>query len=102
MPLRDDPVLRIVCLPPGWTLVALPGETVLDAALRSQRPLASSCGGSAVCGDCLVRIVAGHDHADPPTDDERAWRMRRSYVGAERLACCRRIGGPVEVTTCYW
>ena len=98
--MTDAPAVR--CVPPGWTFRPAPGETVLDAALRTHRALASSCGGRAVCGDCLVRIVAGADHAEPPDDDERAWRRRKGYSGDERLACCLRVTGDVEITTRYW
>jgi adenylate cyclase len=78
-------------------------ETLLAAALRHEVPLASSCGGKAVCGDCVVRVVAGGEHLTPPDADELAWRARTGK-GSDllRLACCVRVRGPVEVATTYW
>jgi len=93
---------RVLCVPSGWILEPTDEETVLDAALRIHRPLASSCAGRAVCGDCLVRVVDGSEHVNAPDSEECAWRLRRGYTGDERLACCLRISGPVSVTTRYW
>ena len=75
---------------------------MLDAALRCHVPLASSCAGNAVCGDCVVRILAGEANVNPPDDDERAWRKRARINTDVRLACCLRVTGPVEVTATYW
>jgi ferredoxin len=78
-------------------------ETLLAAALRSGVPLASSCGGRAVCGDCIVRVLAGAEHVSAPDADELAWR-RRTGKGSDalRLACCVRVRGRVEVAATYW
>ena len=78
------------------------GETLLEAALREHVPLASSCGGKAVCGDCIVRIHAGEEGVPEPDGDERAWRTRSGLTAAVRLACCLRPAAPVEVSTTYW
>ena len=77
-------------------------ETLLAAALRSGVPLASSCGGRAVCGDCLVRVVEGADRLAPPGADELAWRARKRYEGTARLACCARATGDCAIATSYW
>lgn len=100
--MRGVEPLRVVCVPPGWVLEPVPGETVLDAALRVHRPLASSCGGRAVCGDCRVTVVAGGDAAGPLDAEETAWRTRTGYAGPERLACCLRPLGSLTITTGYW
>lgn len=93
---------RVRCVPRADVVVPRADETLLDAALRSGVPLASSCGGRAVCGDCLVRVVEGADALTPPTPDELAWRVRKRYDGAGRLACCVRARGDCAVTTTYW
>lgn len=93
---------RVECLPRGDVLRPRPGETLLDAAHRSGVPLASSCGGRAVCGDCLVRIVRGADAVPPPDADETAWRARKAYAGTGRLACCLRPESDCAVATTYW
>lgn len=104
-PIRTDasaPRPRVECVPRGVVVVPAPGETLLDAALRSRVPLASSCGGRAVCGDCLVRLVRGHEAVPPPDAEETAWRTRKRYDGPLRLACCLRVGGDCAVATSYW
>ncbi len=93
----------VLCRPRGDVLVPRRDETLLDAALRGDVPLASSCGGRAVCGDCVVRVLAGGRFLTGPDADERAWRARTGKGGdALRLACCVRVTGPVEVATTYW
>lgn len=94
---------RVLCRPRGDFVVPAADETLLAAALRSEVPLASSCGGRAVCGDCIVRVLAGSENLTPPDADELAWR-KRTGKGADdlRLACCLRVRGPVEVATTYW
>jgi ferredoxin len=94
---------RVRCVPRGDVVAPRPDETLLAAALRSEVPLASSCAGRAVCGDCVVRIVGGAEHVSPPDADELAWRARTGKGSdALRLACCLRVRGPVEVATTYW
>jgi ferredoxin len=94
---------RVLCVPRGSAFVPRPDETLLAAALRNEVPLASSCGGRAVCGDCVVRVLAGAGNLGAPDADELAWR-RRTGRGSDtlRLACCLRVTGPVEVATTYW
>lgn len=94
---------RVLCRPRGDVVSPRDEETLLAAALRSGVPLASSCGGKAVCGDCIVRVVAGGENLTPPGADELAWRRRTGKGGdALRLACCLHVLGPAEVATTYW
>ncbi|MCE9636827.1 MAG: (2Fe-2S)-binding protein [Planctomycetes bacterium] len=93
---------RVRCARRANVLRPLPGETLLDAARRQSVPLASPCGGRAVCGDCLVAIIDGADAFPPPDADETAWRARKSYDGRGRLACCVRVTGDCTVGTTYW
>lgn len=92
----------VTCLPRGGSIEPREDETLLDAALRTHVPLASSCGGRAVCGDCVVTVHGGRKHVTPPDADELAWRARSDVVADVRLACCLRVLGPVEVSTTYW
>jgi len=92
----------VACRPLARTIEVRDGETLLEAALREHVPLASSCGGKAVCGDCIVRIHAGEAAVAAPDGDELAWRARRGVTDKVRLACCLRPGAPMEVSTTYW
>lgn len=100
--MAEPPPPRVRCVPRGTVLRPRPGETLLDAALRHGVPLASSCGGHAVCGDCLVRPVDGAASLLPPDVAELAWRARRRYDGPLRLACRARAAGDCSISTTYW
>ena len=68
-----------------------PGETILEAAERSDAPLPYSCamGG---CGSCRVKVLSGHIVVDEPnclTDAERA--------EGHALTCVGRPAGPCTV-----
>lgn len=89
-------------MPRGDVLRPRADETLLDAALRQGVPLASSCGGHAVCGDCVVRVLDGAASIPPPDAAEAAWRARRRYEGPLRLACRVRVTGDCSVSATYW
>lgn len=98
-----DPHLPLVIgLPRRYEMRPEPGESLLDAAWRAGVPLASSCGGQGVCGDCAVRVVRGAENFTPPDAVESEWRRRRSPPGDVRLACRSEVHGPAVVTTGYW
>ncbi len=92
----------MIGLPRGHELRPRRSECLLDAARRADVPLASSCGGRGICGDCVVRIVAGTANLAPPDEVERAWRAREERPAGVRLACRLRVLGPATVSTTYW
>lgn len=100
--MSPDPEFVVTPLPRGKPFPARPDETLLEAARRADRPLASSCGGHAVCGDCLVRVVEGAANLTPPDDEELAWRSRSKDERPGRLACTTRVLGPIFISTSYW
>jgi len=71
-------------LPQGIDILALPGETILDAGLRCGLPLASSCR-QGVCGTCRLRKLSGEVemHQDGGLFDDEV-------EAGEILACCSR------------
>lgn len=93
---------RVACLRRTDVLRPEPHETLLDAARRHDVPLAASCGGRAVCGDCLVRVVAAAGELPPPDAEEAAWRVRKRYDGPGRLACRLRPTADCTISTTYW
>lgn len=66
---------------------ALPGESLLDVALKSQLPLHHSCGGMGTCGTCRVIIREGLEWLPPPNEIEQEMIQDRGFPPAERLAC---------------
>jgi ferredoxin len=99
---RADDAPLVLGLPRGHELRPRHDECLLDAAWRADVPLASSCGGQGVCGDCVVQIVEGAENLLPPDDVEHAWLQRRERPANVRLACRLRVRGPAVVSTGYW
>ena len=96
----EQPV--VIGLPRGHELRPEPGEVLLDAAWRADIPLASSCGGQGVCGDCVVNVVEGAENLVPPDVVEEAWFKRGDRPPRVRLACRLLVRGPAVVSTTYW
>jgi len=79
-----------------------PGETLLDAALRGDVPLGSSCGGVAACSACVVRVLRGAKNLSRPGFAERRLMREEGFAADERAACQVRVRGDATVTTTYW
>ena len=52
-------------LPFDITVEVPSGTSLLDAATQAGLPLKASCGGSGVCGDCLVSVQSGNCQSRP-------------------------------------
>ncbi len=48
--------VKVLFEPFGLRVDAIPGETILDAAIRGGVGIRSECGGTQVCGKCLIHI----------------------------------------------
>jgi adenylate cyclase len=79
------PTIRI--LPEDALVDALPGETLLDIALRAGIALAHACGGHARCSTCRVEIQAGLDGCTLRTAPEQSLAARLGFDASLRLAC---------------
>jgi ferredoxin len=88
--------------PLGRTALALPDETILDAARRVSAPIGNSCGGIGICGRCRVRVLDGSEALSSPTSMELRTMTARGFASDERLACMAIVQGDCEVTTDYW
>ncbi|HLL21654.1 MAG TPA: 2Fe-2S iron-sulfur cluster-binding protein, partial [Kofleriaceae bacterium] len=55
-----------------------------------------ACVGKGTCGLCRVKIVAGAEHLNPFTDEERKHLGNVYHITKVRLACrCKVTGGDV-------
>ena len=79
----------------GLDFDCLPGESVLEAALRAGLPMAHACGGKARCSTCRVWLTSGGNSAPPPGEAEA--RLKETlHLGPEiRLACQLRPERPL-------
>jgi uncharacterized 2Fe-2S/4Fe-4S cluster protein (DUF4445 family) len=48
--------VKVLFEPFGLRVDAIPGETILDAAIRGGVGIRSECGGTQVCGKCLIHV----------------------------------------------
>jgi adenylate cyclase len=74
-----------------------PGETVLQASLRSGIPHTHVCGGNARCSTCRVLILAGAERCQPRNAREREMADRLRFSPEIRLACQTTVTGEVTL-----
>ena len=77
---------------------------LMQALLDMGLPVASSCGGVAVCGKCRIRIVSGGENLNPPNEDEKFLIEKERLEKDERISCQVEVRGPgpICVDTKYW
>jgi adenylate cyclase len=73
------------------------GETILEAAMRAEIPLAHICGGHGRCSTCRVVILKGKENCLPRTPPEEAIARQLGLDNAIRLACQTRVAGDVTL-----
>ena len=75
-----------------------PGQTICEVAESNGVALTADCH-KGICGSDPVRILSGHEHLDPITDEERDTLDDICAVdpSTHRLACRARPTGPVVV-----
>ncbi len=71
---------------------AVPGESLLDTAKKTNVALDVPCGGNALCGKCRVKLVAGELETE-----KTAHITDAEYARGWRLACASRVISDVEV-----
>lgn len=64
--------------------------------------VASSCGGDAVCGKCVLKITAGAENLSAPTEDELFLIEKDQIKPGFRVSCQCQVLGDVEVDATYW
>ena len=69
-----------------------PNENLLQAAMEAGIHINASCGGSATCGKCKVKIVQG-EAASPKHPKLPQWEYGQGY----RLACLTPVQGDLDV-----
>jgi 2Fe-2S ferredoxin len=88
--------------PVGSELVVAAEESVMAAATRAHHTWPSVCGGNAQCSVCFVKVLAGVENLEPPSEVERAALKQLRGVVADarpeiRLACQLRVRGDATV-----
>jgi len=88
---------KILSLPDDVSFDVPAGETLLEAALRSDVPMAHACGGRAKCSTCRVWVLDGLDGCHPRSDREKALADRLHLDDEIRLACQLRPEGDLRL-----
>jgi uncharacterized 2Fe-2S/4Fe-4S cluster protein (DUF4445 family) len=81
--------------PIGRRVSCLNGESILDAVQRSGIMLNVTCGGEGICGNCIIRVMAGA--VSPPNLNEES-ELGLDHIKANwRLACQVKILGDARI-----
>lgn len=92
------PVVTIVApAAPPVTVECREGDTLFDAGARVSAGIDTACVGKGTCGLCRVKIVAGAEHLNPFTDEERKHLGNVYHLTKVRLACRSRPTGDVTI-----
>ena len=95
--------MPIVTFEPGnFTIEVDEGTSLYEAALKAQRPVASSCGGEAVCGKCNMTVTQGEAALSPRTEWEAKILQKEKRPATDRISCLAKVHGPCTATTTYW
>jgi len=86
-----------VCYIDGPTLELEPGETILEASIRSGIDHRHACGGNARCSTCRIEVLEGLEHCPEPRLNERVVLAIHRLGPPVRLACQLRPEGDVTV-----
>ena len=79
------------------TAACNPGESLFDAGAKVSAGIDTACVGKGTCGLCRVRIVAGAEHLNPFTDEERKHLGNVYHITKVRLACRSKPTGDVTI-----
>ena len=80
-------MINVRSLPDNVSFQVSPGETLLEAALRSQVPLAHACGGRGKCSICRVWVLNGLEGCSERSEKEAILADRLQLGDEVRLAC---------------
>jgi len=79
------------------TVEALPGDSLFDAAAKVSAGVDTACVGKGTCGLCRVKILAGAEHLNPYTEEERKHLGNVYHITKVRLSCRCRPTGDVTI-----
>lgn len=78
------------------------GANLMESLQNAQIPVASSCGGEAVCAKCKITIVSGRENLSPENQNEKDLREIHDLSKEVRISCQVSVLGDVTVDADYW
>ena len=91
------PLITIIGAAGPVTVEARPGDSLFDAGARVSAGIDTACVGKGTCGLCRVKIIAGAEHLNPYTDEERKHLGNVYHITKVRLSCRCRPTGDVTI-----
>lgn len=77
-------------------------QNLMKALLQANIPVASSCGGEAVCGKCRVQVIAGAENLSSENTAEKLVREKYQIPNDFRLSCQCLVQDDITIDTAYW
>jgi ferredoxin len=71
--------------------------TLFEAGAKVAAGIDTSCVGKGTCGLCRVKIIAGAEHTNAFTDEERKHLGNVYHITKVRLACRTKVTGDVTI-----
>lgn len=78
------------------------GDVLMTSLQNAGIPVASSCGGDAVCAKCVLKVIEGAENLSPPTPEELFLVQKNRIPAGMRVSCQARVLGDVTVDVRYW
>jgi 2Fe-2S ferredoxin len=79
-------------------IIAVRGETILEAASKNGVEIDHSCGGNGTCATCRIFVQKGIDLLEPANEIELEMAKDRGFALNERLACQTLVAADVDIT----
>jgi ferredoxin len=73
------------------------GATLFEAGAKVTAGIDTSCVGKGTCGLCRVKILAGAEHLNPFTDEEKKHLGNVYHLTRVRLSCRSKVSGDVTI-----
>jgi ferredoxin len=73
------------------------GSTLFEAGAKVTAGIDTACVGKGTCGLCRVKIVAGAEHLNAFTEEERKHLGNVYHITKVRLACRSKLTGDITI-----
>ncbi len=81
----------------GQRIETIMVRSILISLQINEVPIQTICGGKAICGKCLIRILKGQQYLSPVQPRESAALQRLGAEPDMRLACQTHAGKDIEI-----
>ncbi len=90
-------MFKVNLTPSNETIYVDDEMSLLEHLKKNGVYINSSCGGHGTCTDCIVRITAGADNLNEPTEVEQKLLGNVFHITKERMSCQTLVNGEVTV-----